>query len=210
MIAGCSGSGEPTGQATPSGFLGNATRSVPGFTCGQTLTEGLQAYWPLDGNGVDQVGGINLTASGDAGFDGFAPLVGPAAAQTFETPAVPRAGWVSANGHGSSFNVTNEYTVSSWYRLDVMGSAGEKSAFRQLHMEPPGLNAILEQTWGWFSPDAPTTYNHRAVGNDGAQSQSNVSLVHGLAGLESRGPTRGQRRECDVLASKGRWRTSGH
>ncbi len=143
---------------------------------GQTLSDGLQAYWPLDGNGSDQIGNINLTASGDAGFDGFAPLVGSAAARTFETPAVPRAGWLSANGHGSTFGVTNEYTISSWYRLDVVGSGGEKSAFRQLHKEPPSVNAILEQTWGWFSPDAPTTYNHRAAGNDGAQTQSNLSF----------------------------------
>ena len=142
-----------------------------------TLLTGLQAYWPLDGDGNDQVGSVNLSASGNAGFDNANPLAGSAAAQTTETAGNFRAGWVSAMGHGSTFNVTNEYTISSWYRLDTQGSGGEKSSFRQLHFEPVNAStAGLEQSWGWFSPDTATTYNARVVTNAGATTQNNMSF----------------------------------
>ena len=141
------------------------------------LANGLQSYWPLDGTGDDQIGSVNLSASGNAGFDNANPLAGSAAAQTTETAGNFRAGWVSAMGHGSTFNVTNEYTISSWYRLDTQGSGGEKSSFRQLHFEPVNAStAGLEQSWGWFSPDTATTYNARVVTNAGATTQNNMSF----------------------------------
>lgn len=47
---------------------------------GQTLTDGLQAYWPLDGNANDAVGGLNLTGSSGTSFD--AGIVGQSAKST--------------------------------------------------------------------------------------------------------------------------------
>ena len=142
------------------------------------ILSSLQAYWPLDSatGGNDQVGSIHLTAAGGAALDTISPLVGTAAGQTVESGTV-RGGWVSALAHGSTFGVTNEVTISSWYRLDEMGSSGEKSSFRYLHNEPPSANAGLEQFVGWYSPDGPNNYHHRAVGDGGAQTSSPFGLA---------------------------------
>ena len=140
------------------------------------IASSLQAYWPLDNNGNDQIGSIDLSASGGAGFDTVNQLVGVAAGQTTEVSGNFRGGWVSDLAHGSTFGITNEVTISSWYRLDVLGSSGEKSSFRYLHNEPAGPNAGAEQFVGWYSPDNATNYYHRAVGDGGAVTSSSMGI----------------------------------
>ena len=123
---------------------------VISVTPGQAqLTNGLVAYWPLDGNANDQQGTVDLTAQQNATFDNLTSLVGSAAGTSGNEEFGQNSGFFSLDPVGSVLNLTNEITVSSWYRIDSLGSTGEKSA--ALHRS---------RVFGWYNPDDNSNYHY--------------------------------------------------
>lgn len=121
-----------------------AQRSMPDAVVFQqaevSLANGLVAYWPLDSDGEDVIGGVvcNDTGTGDTGFESTA-MVGKAL-RTDES-GVANAGLTKSPG--VTFGLTNRFTLSCWYRIDAIGSGsdGEKAAYARFH----GI--------GYYNPD---------------------------------------------------------
>lgn len=108
------------------------------------VTDGLLAYWPLDGSIVEKVRGVDLQ---------------PTQVRTAFLRGVAGSALQGREGNGESGGVVlsragklkleklNTFTVSAWYRIDDLGGPGEKSAIRH-------SNGLL----GWYNPDSNALY----------------------------------------------------
>jgi len=123
---------------------------------GAALTDDLQAYWPLDGNPDDQVGGVNLDLLGNANFVATG-IVGLAGTSGLEQ----QSGDHSAFHSSTPFGISDEMTISSWYRIDSEGGTGEKSSMRQLN-----------GAFGFYNTNNNTDYNHFLNWNGGGTNRS--------------------------------------
>lgn len=107
------------------------------------LIDGLVSYWPLDGSGNAKIGNVNPTpAVPDAiSYDDENAIAGQAL-QVHELPFLESG----LRADGTSFGLTNEVTISQWYRVDAVGSTGEKAG--------------VWRGWGlgFYNPDNSTNF----------------------------------------------------
>jgi hypothetical protein len=103
------------------------------------LTDGLVAYWPLDGSAEEQIQALDLQP--DAVQTTFAPGLVGEALQTREGNKT-HGGLYLRRADALQLDGLREFTLSAWYRIDALGGTGEKSAVRH-------AGGAL----GWYNPD---------------------------------------------------------
>ena len=103
------------------------------------LTDGLVAYWPLDGSAEEQIQALDLQP--DAVQTTFAPGLVGEALQTREGNKT-HGGLYLRRADALQLDGLREFTLSAWYRIDALGGTGEKSAVRH-----------AGSALGWYNPD---------------------------------------------------------
>lgn len=134
------------------------------------LTDGLKAYWQLNGNGLDAVGEAHLTStSGITSYSSDDPIEGQCAVGQ-ENASANTAIYGTP---GTALEIWKEVTISTWYRVDSVGGGGEKSAF---YLNP--------RTLGWYNPDNNQTFYFIVDFYDGSSyrtwSSGELSLAQAL------------------------------
>jgi len=102
--------------------LSVATLSLIAGVVEAGVMDGIQAYWPMEGNGNDRFGKLNLSPEGKISFSADNGLVGK---------------YVRADGDGSrlthpkmsTFNVTTAITISVWHRWEKEFTSGRHRIF---------------------------------------------------------------------------------
>ena len=99
------------------------------------LTDDLEAYWSFDNEGdptvaTDHVGTVDLVAEGNAAFIGTG-VAGDAATSGEELPFGSQGHSMWFSRVQTDWNLNQEMTISTWYRIDALGGTGEKSAIYQ-------------------------------------------------------------------------------
>ena len=107
-----------------------------------SLADGLVAYWPLDTDGVDIIGGVTCTDTGTGGTS-FEPVAMVGSALRTDEHATDSGLRLSP---GVTFGLTDRFTLSCWYRIDAVGANGEKTAYHRGH----GI--------GYYNPDNMSTF----------------------------------------------------
>jgi len=122
------------------------------------LTDGLVAYWPLDGIAEEQVQALDLQP--EAVQSTFAPGLVGEALQTREGNET-HGGLYLRRADALQLDQLRAFTLSAWYRIDALGGTGEKSAVRH------GGGAL-----GWYNPDNNSGYHFTIRHNDEPQLTS--------------------------------------
>jgi hypothetical protein len=126
----------------------------------------LVAYWPMDGNGNDVIGGVNVSpmAGADLSYDASEAVVGQALVTKEANGA--NSG-LQKDTTGTDFGLTNELTISSWYRIDSVGGSGGKSSFASDWIG-----------YGFYNPDNYSAFGHIVSYVDTLGTSQGKNLYH--------------------------------
>ena len=128
----------------------------------EILTKGMVAYWPLDDRTTEQAHGLDLQPK--QVLSSFTNGVVGKSLRSREAADVD-AGLHLPHVSALNLGELTAFTLSTWYRIDGLVGAGEKSRLRHW----PGA-------LGWYNPDDHSQYyfttRYRKRGSDDVQSTS--------------------------------------